>query len=115
MRKATIAVIICRHGILLPSQIMKNTGIKNPDAKTAKAKNVYFYGMDQPDVFIIIFNDRRNDNAIQDCSVAAENIMLAAASYGIGSVWINVLKHIGNEPEVRNRLTELGIPEKHDV
>ena len=71
--------------------------------------------MDQPDVFIIISNDRRNDNAIQDCSVAAENIMLAAASYGIGSVWINVLKHIGNEPEVRNMLTELGIPEKHDV
>lgn len=83
--------------------------------KTSKAKNVYFYGMDQPDVFIIISNDRRNDNAIQDCSVAAENIMLAAASYGIGSVWINVLKHIGNEPEVRNMLTELGIPEKHDV
>lgn len=83
--------------------------------ETAEKKKVYFYGMQNPDTLIIVSNDRRNENGIQDSSCAAENIMLAAQSYGIGSVWINALKTICDEPEIREVLSSYGIPERHIV
>ena len=120
--------MIVRAGIQAPSghnmQAWHFTVIRNKDKihelkalmqKVADEKRAFFYGMNNPDAVILISNDRRNDFGIQDSSVAAENIMIAAQSYGIGSVWIDVLKKIGNESEIREMLTELGVPTKHDV
>ena len=42
-------------------------------------------------------------------------MFLAAHSFGIGSVWINQLQDICDEPEVRQFLNEVGIPADHDV
>ncbi len=81
----------------------------------AKRNKVFFYGFNSPDALILISNDRRNPNGIQDSSCAAQNIMLAAHSYGLGSVWINALKTICDEPEIREILTSYGIPETHNV
>ncbi|MDR2979622.1 MAG: nitroreductase family protein [Bacteroidales bacterium] len=67
---------------------------------------------------------------IQDCSAAAENIMLAAEAFGIGSVWIGVYpnKFIGVENVMKmNKLLNLpgnvialnvislGYPASHDT
>ena len=41
--------------------------------------------------------------------------MLAAWSYGIGSVWLNPLMTLCDEPEIRNLLDEYGIPQSHTV
>lgn len=46
---------------------------------------------------------------------ALENIFLAAHALGIGSVWINQLNGICDEPAVRAVLTKLKIPENHIV
>lgn len=81
----------------------------------AREKKVQFYGLNQPDTLIIISNDRRNADGIQDSSCAAQNMMLAANSYGIGSVWINVLMTICDEPEVRALLRSYGVPDSHLV
>lgn len=53
--------------------------------------------------------------AREDCSCALENVFLAARSLGIGSVWINQLRGICNEPEIRPVLDALQIPENHVV
>lgn len=47
-----------------------------------------------------------------DCALAAENMMLAAHSLGIGSCWIGLAKHLGSDREF---LKEAGIPEGHKL
>lgn len=89
--------------------------LKEVALAVAKRNKAFSYGFNWPDALILISNDRRNPNGIQDSSCAAQNIMLAAHSYGLGSVWINVLRTISDEPEIREILTSYGIPETHNV
>ncbi len=84
-------------------------------SRVAEGNKVNFYGFNNPTTLILISNDRRNHNGIQDSSCAAENIMLAANSYGIGSVWNNALHQISDVPEIREILNSYGIPEEHIV
>lgn len=42
-------------------------------------------------------------------------MFLAAHSLGIGSVWINQLKDICDEVEIRQYLQEVGVPDDHEV
>lgn len=120
--------MILKTGVYAPNghnlQTWRFTVIQNPKRiaefketvqKVAEHKKVYFYGFNKPNALILISNDRRNENSIQDSACAAENMMLAAQSYGIGSVWINALKTICDEPEIRNMLTSWGIPKQHIV
>ncbi len=95
-----------------PEKIRKIRDTIEPVAKREKA---YFYGFKNPKVLIFVSNDRRNPDGIQDASCAAENIMLAANSYGIGSVWINVLHTICDQPEIRAMLDEYKVPKNHIV
>lgn len=88
---------------------------KNTVAEVAKRKKVHFYGFKNPDTIILVSNDRRNENTIQDSACAAENMMLAAQSYGIGSAWNNVMKTICDEPEIRELLASMDVPEQHIV
>ena len=62
--------------------------------KVSKEKKVHFYGFNNPKTIILVSNDRRNADGIQDSSCAVQNMMLAANSYGIGSAWINALMTI---------------------
>ncbi len=41
--------------------------------------------------------------------------MLAAQSYGIGSVWQNTLHQISDEPEIRELLQKYAVPDSHIV
>lgn len=72
-------------------------------------------GFENPAAMILISNDIRNKNGVQDSSCAAENIMLAANAYGLGSVWINALLTMCDDEEIRNQLKQWGIPERHQV
>lgn len=83
--------------------------------KVAKEKRVNVYGFEEPPCIILISNDRRNINGCQDASCAAENIFLAAHSYGIGSVWLNPLLTLCDEPLIRELLDGYGIPGTHIV
>lgn len=83
--------------------------------ETAKEKGVYFYGWENPQVLILISNDERNAYGCQDASCAAENMILAAGSYGLGTVWLNPLMTLRHAEPVASLLTELGVPENHTV
>ena len=72
-------------------------------------------GFENPAALVLISNDIRNKNGAQDSSCAAENIMLAANAYGLGSVWINALLTMCDDEEIRNQLKQWGIPDRHQV
>ncbi len=67
-----------------------------------------FYGAP---VLILVFAvpEVVNDH---DCALAAENMMLAAHSLGIGSCWIGLALHLGRDEEF---LKEAGVPEGHKL
>ena len=81
----------------------------------AEANKVNFYGFENPKVLILVSNDDRNHNGCQDCSCAAENMMLAAASYGIGSVWLNPLRTLRHKSPVEEVLDSFNVPANHTV
>ena len=73
------------------------------------------YNFYAPEVLIMLSDERDNSNGLADCACALENIFLMATELGIGSVWINQLKGICDEADVRPALDELGIPKDHVV
>ena len=83
--------------------------------QVCKRENKILYGFENPPCLILVSNDRRNPYGVQDSSCAVENMMLAANSYGIGSVWLNPMMTICDEPEIRELLFEWGVPNEHIV
>ena len=73
------------------------------------------YDMYKPTVLIIPSNGKDSKFGRDDNACALENIFLAAWSLGIGSVWINQLHGICDEPEIRALLDKYGIPADHVV
>ena len=73
------------------------------------------YDIYKPAALIIPSNLRDSAWGMEDNACALENIFLAAHSLGIGSVWINQLRHCCDVPEVRAILTNWGIPKEHVV
>lgn len=73
------------------------------------------YDMYSPQALMIPSNDRENPHGMEDNACALENIFLAAHALKIGSVWINQVRHVCDEPEVRMILREWGIPDDHVV
>lgn len=89
--------------------------LKQKTSMAASAENVYFYGFENPTAIILVSNDVRNKYGCQDASCAAENIMLAATSLGIGSVWLNPLMTLREVSPVKELLDEYAIPDNHIV
>lgn len=73
------------------------------------------YDMYSPQVLIIPSKEKENQHSMEDNACAMENMFLAAHSLGIGSVWINQLRDICGDPEVREILSGWEIPESHCV
>jgi nitroreductase len=61
---------------------------------------------------LIFVSGVKSPYAIYDCSMAAQNMMLAAYTLGIGSCWIGTAVGLANDPKVK---AELGVPEDHEV
>ena len=91
------------------------TQLKELTQNVSKEKGIYFYGFVNPAAVVVVSNDRRNETGVQDSSAASQNIMLAAHSFGLGSVWVNALFHICDEEKIRAFLTSMDIPKTHSV
>ena len=81
----------------------------------AVLSKVNVYGFENPACLILISNDTRNATGCQDASCAAENIFLAAHSYGIGSTWLNPLFYLWEDEVIRKMLEGFGVPAGHRV
>lgn len=118
--------LILKAGIYAPTGMNKQswqfTVIQNEDKIQELARIVKqllnrdegynFYG---PNIIILLSNDKDNTNGLADCSCALQNIFLMANELGIGSCWINQLKTICDEKEIRALLNSYNIPENHIV
>ena len=89
--------------------------LKEKSKIAADQNKVHFYGFNNPKVLILISNDKRNPDGCQDASCAAENILLAANSYGLGAVWLNPLMTLRNVEPVKEVLDKYKIPENHII
>lgn len=89
--------------------------LRKSTKEAAVQNKVHFYGWENPDTLILISNDKRNMDGCQDASCAAENMMLAAQSYGIGSVWLNPLMTLRDIEPVKTLLDSYDIPANHIV
>ena len=89
--------------------------LKEAAIESAKAKKVYCYGFENPSCLILVSNDNRNPNSCQDASCAAENMLLAAHSFGLGACWLNVLRTLRDVEPVKSVLDKYGIPQGHTV
>lgn len=103
-------------------QTWKFTVIQNKEKIAALAKVIREtigadenYKLYAPDALILASNEKESPHGTEDCACALENIFLAANALGIGSVWINQLKGICDEPKVRQVLDELNLPKNHAV
>lgn len=118
--------LILKAGLYAPSAMNKQswqfTVIQNKEKIELLAKVVREslgrdegYNFYAPPTLIMLSNEKDNTNGLADCSCALQNIFLMANSLGIGSCWINQLKTICDEKEVREVLTSFGMPENHIV
>ena len=73
------------------------------------------YNFYKPNALILCTAPALNTNGVEDCAVAMENIMLAAHSLGIGSVWINQFKGVCNDVDVRSLLRRVDVPDSYVV
>lgn len=89
--------------------------LKSAAERAARENKVNIYGWENPKVIILISNDNRNQNGCQDASCAAENMLLASHSYGLGAVWLNPLRGLRDAEPVKSLLDRFGIPANHTV
>jgi len=61
---------------------------------------------------LLIYGSTTSTNYIYDCSMVAQNIMLAAYEKGIGSCWIGFATELGNSPEMKQMLN---VPGDYDL
>lgn len=93
---------------------IQRAGVEKYLAFTGSPK--YSVNFGNAPLFVIVSADPEVSScAVEDCSVLLENMFLAAHSLGIGSCWINQLGCITDEPEFRQFITGLGIPEKNRI
>jgi nitroreductase len=73
------------------------------------------YDLYKPAALIIPSNDPNNPLGRDDNACAIENIMIAAHSLGIGSVWINQVNGISFSSDIRSILNEMQVPPDNEV
>lgn len=66
-------------------------------------------------VLIVTANKKEYGNNIADCACALENMMLMANSLDLGSVWINQLRWLNENPVLIEAMKEIGMEEDERV
>lgn len=124
--------LILEAGIQAPSamnrQLCEAFAVVNTqyiDKLADAIKNVYNErGEKKPDnyhcayhapVLIIVSGPEYDSRRKEDGSCMLENMFLAATSLNIGSCWINQLRDTQDTDEVRQVLSEIGLPANHQV
>jgi nitroreductase len=74
----------------------------------ASQKGNYRFHYDAP-TLIVVANRIGYGNAMADSACLLENMMIAAASLGVGTCWINQLHWLDENPNIRQKLYSLGL------
>lgn len=73
------------------------------------------YDMYKPAAIVVVAHEKGAEFGREDDGCAMQTMFLAASSLGVGSVWINQLQGICDEPAVRAELDALGVPASCEV
>lgn len=84
---------------------------KSFSAAIARAKQGGFDFFYSAPTLVVTANKKDYGNAMADCSVVLENMMLAAASLGVGSCWINQLRWLSENKALLSYMNRLGLAE----
>lgn len=66
-------------------------------------------------VLVLAANLIDHGNAMADSACALENMMLAAAGFGLGSCWINQIRWLRDAPSIRSYLLSLGMAPEETI
>jgi nitroreductase len=80
----------------------------------ASKKGSYDFCYSAP-TLVVVANQQNYGNALADSACLLENMMLAATSLNIGSCWINQLRWLDGNKEIRTFLEKLGLGENETV
>jgi len=84
------------------------------NAKEKSAREGYNFYYHAPTV-IVAANRPNYANAMADCACALQNIFLAAQATGLGSCYINQMRWLKDDKDIRSFLSKLGMPEDYLV
>ena len=80
-----------------------------------RTKTDSLQGFDNPAALVIVTDRKENVNAMANGACAITTMLTAAWALGVGGCWINALRTIQDEPEIRELLNSYEIPENHMV
>lgn len=95
-------------------EIKEDTYISLKNSILASKKGGYDFTYNAP-TLIVAANQKEYGNAMADCSVALENMMLAAVSLNTGSCWINQLHWLDDNKYIRAYMMKLGLSENETI
>ena len=95
-------------------EIGENTYKSLVNSITASKRGTYVFHYN-PAVLIITANKKDYGNNMVDCACALENMMLMANALDLGSVWINQLRWLNENPVILERMQELGMADDERV
>ena len=95
-------------------EIEENTYKSLVHSITASKRGTYVFHYN-PAVLIITANKKDYGNNMVDCACALENMMLMANALDLGSVWINQLRWLNENPVILERMQELGMADDERV
>lgn len=95
-------------------EIEENTYKSLVHSITCSKEGNYIFHYNCP-VLIITANKKDYGNNLVDCACALENMMLMANALDLGSVWINQLKWLNENPVILAKMKELGMADDERV
>ena len=95
-------------------EIEENTYKSLVNSITASKRGNYVFHYN-PAVLIITANKKDYGNNMVDCACALENMMLMANALDLGSVWINQLRWLNENPVILEKMKELGMADDERV
>lgn len=95
-------------------QVDENTYRSLAHAINAAKTGNYVFHYNCP-VLIVTANKREYGNNIADCACALENMMLMANALDLGSVWINQLRWLNENPVLLEEMKSLGMKDDERV
>jgi len=75
----------------------------------ASAQNDHYDFTYQAPALIVVANKKHYPNNMADSSCALQNMMLAAASLGVGTCWINQLRWLDKNEDIRTYMETIGL------
>lgn len=95
-------------------EVTENTYKSLANSINASKSGNYVFHYNCP-VLIVTANKKDYGNNIADCACALENMMLMANSLELGSVWINQLRWLNENPDLLDALKGIGLEDDERV